>query len=227
MRAPLDELLIQGGAEPCGRQQRLSKRGATARSPLAAEGTTWMPTQPKLAVRAPRRDTMWARWRTLMGSMVLLDLMGGVALLLWGLHMVQTGILRTFGSELRHLLSKALGNRGAAFAAGLGLTALLQSSTATALDEGVICRAGARRACSGARHPARFWRSTSRQASSRARLASKFGASLRAEKCRLNSKTDMSCLQGSARATSRPASWLIRIAKSYLSMSRAISRSSG
>jgi phosphate:Na+ symporter len=68
-----------------------------------------------------------------MGSMVLLDLMGGVALLLWGLHMVQTGILRAYGSELRHLLTKALGNRAAAFAAGLGLTALLQSSTATAL----------------------------------------------------------------------------------------------
>jgi len=68
-----------------------------------------------------------------MGSMVLLDLMGGVALLLWGLHMVQTGILRAFGSELRHLLSKALGSRAAAFAAGLGLTTLLQSSTATAL----------------------------------------------------------------------------------------------
>jgi phosphate:Na+ symporter len=47
--------------------------------------------------------------------------------------MVQTGVLRAFGSELRHLLSKALGNRVAAFAAGLGLTALLQSSTATAL----------------------------------------------------------------------------------------------
>jgi len=69
----------------------------------------------------------------LMGSLVLLDLMGGVALLLWGLHMVQTGILRAFGSELRHLLSKALGNRIAALAAGLGLTTLLQSSTATAL----------------------------------------------------------------------------------------------
>src|SRR5215510_10799191 len=68
-----------------------------------------------------------------MGSIVLLDLMGGVALLLWGLHMVQTGILRAFGSELRHLLSNALGNRLTALAAGLGLTTLLQSSTATAL----------------------------------------------------------------------------------------------
>jgi phosphate:Na+ symporter len=68
-----------------------------------------------------------------MGTLVLLDLMGGVALLLWGLHMVQTGILRAFGSDLRHFLSRALGNRLSAFAAGLGLTALLQSSTATGL----------------------------------------------------------------------------------------------
>ncbi|MFL6810853.1 MAG: Na/Pi cotransporter family protein [Bradyrhizobium canariense] len=68
-----------------------------------------------------------------MGTLVLLDLMGGVALLLWGLHMVQSGILRAFGPDLRHLLGKALGNRASAFAAGLGLTALLQSSTATAL----------------------------------------------------------------------------------------------
>jgi phosphate:Na+ symporter len=68
-----------------------------------------------------------------MGSMVLLDLMGGVALLLWGLHMVHSGILRAFGPDLRLLLSKALHNRFSALAAGLGLTALLQSSTATAL----------------------------------------------------------------------------------------------
>jgi phosphate:Na+ symporter len=68
-----------------------------------------------------------------MGSLVLLDLLGGVALLLWGLHMVLTGVLRAFGPDLRRFLGKALGNRFSAFAAGLGLTALLQSSTATGL----------------------------------------------------------------------------------------------
>jgi phosphate:Na+ symporter len=68
-----------------------------------------------------------------MGSIVLLDLMGGVALLLWGLHMVLSGVLRAFGPDLRRTLGKALGNRFTAFAAGLGLTALLQSSTATGL----------------------------------------------------------------------------------------------
>src|SRR5882757_3214135 len=68
-----------------------------------------------------------------MGSLVLLDLMGGVALLLWGLHMVHSGILRAFGPYLRRLLARALHGRFIAFAAGIGLTALLQSSTATAL----------------------------------------------------------------------------------------------
>jgi phosphate:Na+ symporter len=68
-----------------------------------------------------------------MGTMVLLDLMGGVALLLWGLHMVHSGILRAFGPDLRTLLAKTLNNRFSALAAGIGLTAILQSSTATAL----------------------------------------------------------------------------------------------
>jgi phosphate:Na+ symporter len=68
-----------------------------------------------------------------MGSMVLLDLMGGVALLLWGLHMVLSGVLRAFGPNLRRFLAKALHNRFSAFGAGLCLTALLQSSTATGL----------------------------------------------------------------------------------------------
>jgi phosphate:Na+ symporter len=68
-----------------------------------------------------------------MSSIVLLDLMGGVALLLWGLHMVRSGILRAFGSDLRHFLSKAIGNRVSGFAAGVVLTAILQSSTATGL----------------------------------------------------------------------------------------------
>ena len=68
-----------------------------------------------------------------MGSIVLLDLMGGVALLLWGLHMVRSGIMRAFGAELRRLLSTTLRNRLMALLAGIGVTAFLQSSTATAL----------------------------------------------------------------------------------------------
>ena len=68
-----------------------------------------------------------------MGTTVLLNLVGGIALLLWGLHMVQSGILRAFGADLRRVLGIALRNRFAALLAGVGATALLQSSTATAL----------------------------------------------------------------------------------------------
>jgi phosphate:Na+ symporter len=77
-----------------------------------------------------------------MGSYILLDLAGGVALLLWGLHMVQSGILRAFGTDLRRLLGTALKTRLTAFLAGLGITALLQSSTATGLMTTTFVREG-------------------------------------------------------------------------------------
>jgi phosphate:Na+ symporter len=63
----------------------------------------------------------------------LINLLGAAALLLWGLRMVRTGVLRAFGSQLRNFLSHAMGNRFAAFLGGLGATILLQSSSATAL----------------------------------------------------------------------------------------------
>ncbi|MBS7543957.1 Na/Pi cotransporter family protein [Ancylobacter oerskovii] len=63
----------------------------------------------------------------------LIDLAGFIALLLWGTHMVQTGVQRAFGPRLKSILGAALGNRLRAFAAGLGVTTLLQSSTATGL----------------------------------------------------------------------------------------------
>ena len=66
-------------------------------------------------------------------TLTLLDLAGTVALLLWGVRMVQTGVQRAFGPRLRSLLAQALANRRRAFAAGLGVTTLLQSSTATGL----------------------------------------------------------------------------------------------
>ncbi|HEX5420749.1 MAG TPA: Na/Pi cotransporter family protein [Gammaproteobacteria bacterium] len=66
-------------------------------------------------------------------TLTLLDLAGSIALLIWGVHMVQTGVQRGFGPNLRHMLGAALGNRCTAFLSGLGITAALQSSTATAL----------------------------------------------------------------------------------------------
>jgi phosphate:Na+ symporter len=64
---------------------------------------------------------------------VLINLAGSVALLLWGVHMVQTGVQRSLGPKLRSVLGGALKNRARAFLAGIGVTAALQSSTATGL----------------------------------------------------------------------------------------------
>lgn len=64
---------------------------------------------------------------------MILQLAGFAALLLWGVHMVQTGVQRTFGPKLRAFLASALENRLKAFGAGAAVTIALQSSTATAL----------------------------------------------------------------------------------------------
>ena len=64
----------------------------------------------------------------------LLNLLAGVSLLVWGTHIVRTGILRLYGGDLRRILRRSVArSRFAAFAAGIGVTGLIQSSTATAL----------------------------------------------------------------------------------------------
>jgi phosphate:Na+ symporter len=63
----------------------------------------------------------------------LLNLLAAIALLVWGTHIVRTGMLRVFGESLRGVLGKSFDNRGSALLAGLGVTSLVQSSTATCL----------------------------------------------------------------------------------------------
>jgi phosphate:Na+ symporter len=63
----------------------------------------------------------------------LLNLLAAVALLVWGTHIVRTGILRVYGADLRRILAKSTSNRASAFVAGMGVTGLVQSSSATAL----------------------------------------------------------------------------------------------
>ena len=65
--------------------------------------------------------------------LTLMNLAGSVALLLWGVRMVQTGIQRAFGARLRSFLGTEMQSRWRACLAGIGVTALLQSSTATGL----------------------------------------------------------------------------------------------
>ncbi|MGB1311354.1 MAG: Na/Pi cotransporter family protein, partial [Leucothrix sp.] len=64
---------------------------------------------------------------------LLIQLLGSIALLLWGLRMVRTGIMRAYGTSLKRLAQQAEGRVLPSFASGLLIAALLQSSTATAL----------------------------------------------------------------------------------------------
>ncbi|MGR4869084.1 Na/Pi cotransporter family protein [Variovorax sp. LARHSF232] len=63
----------------------------------------------------------------------LLNLLAAVSLLVWGTHIVRTGMLRLLGGRLRTVIAHSAGNRVRAVLAGLGVTSLVQSSTATNL----------------------------------------------------------------------------------------------
>ncbi len=63
----------------------------------------------------------------------LLNLLAAIALLVWGTHTVRTGMLRVFGENLRQVLAHSFGSRFRSVLAGLGVTSLVQSSTATCL----------------------------------------------------------------------------------------------
>lgn len=66
-------------------------------------------------------------------SLVLVEIVGAVAMLLWAIRLVRTGITRTFGGSLRSFVARAGTNRLTAWMAGFLATTVLQSSTATAL----------------------------------------------------------------------------------------------
>ncbi|WP_442592704.1 Na/Pi cotransporter family protein [Parapusillimonas sp. JC17] len=63
----------------------------------------------------------------------LLNFGGFIALLIWGVHMVQSGVQRAFGAALRTWMGRALNTRLRSFFAGLAITSAIQSSTATGL----------------------------------------------------------------------------------------------
>ena len=63
----------------------------------------------------------------------LLNLLAAIALLVWGTQMVRTGMLRLLGERLRQVLAASVGARWKALIAGLGVTGLVQSSTATSM----------------------------------------------------------------------------------------------
>ena len=65
--------------------------------------------------------------------LILIDIAGGIVLLLWGIRMVRTGVTRAFGSAIRRAIAVATRRRLMAFATGMAVTGILQSSTATAM----------------------------------------------------------------------------------------------
>ncbi|RKS12510.1 phosphate:Na+ symporter [Pseudomonas sp. WPR_5_2] len=65
--------------------------------------------------------------------LTLLNLLSAVALLIWGTHIVRTGILRVYGSNLRHVIGRNMSKRWLAFISGIVVTAMVQSSNATAM----------------------------------------------------------------------------------------------
>ncbi len=67
------------------------------------------------------------------GTTLLLNLAGAIALLLWGTHMISTALLRGFGTQLRNWMGRNLNNRWMALISGIGITGVLQSSTAVSL----------------------------------------------------------------------------------------------
>ena len=65
--------------------------------------------------------------------LTLLNLLSAVALLVWGTHIVRSGIMRVYGADLRRVLSRSVEKKPMAFLAGIGVTAMVQSSNATTL----------------------------------------------------------------------------------------------
>src|SRR3981081_1467336 len=90
----------------------------------------------RLAHRGGRRSPSRAE-RTLPGDtapvtaadLVLFSLLGGTALLLYGVRLVGEGLQRAAGTRLRHILSTLTGYRIRALIVGDGLHAVLQSSS--------------------------------------------------------------------------------------------------
>ena len=64
---------------------------------------------------------------------ILIELLGAIALLLWGLRMVRTGMMRAYGAQLKRLARKNEGRIILMLGSGFLFAILIQSSTATAI----------------------------------------------------------------------------------------------
>ena len=77
------------------------------------------------------------------GTYVLTLIFGAAALLLWGIRMARTGVMRAHGPQIRRVMPKTLRNRFVAMLTGIGAATVLQSSTAVAIFIGSLAGLGA------------------------------------------------------------------------------------
>ena len=82
-------------------------------------------------------------------ALFVLNLAGAVALLLWAVRLIRTGVERAFMTPVRRGLRRATGNRFSAALAGTGAAVLLQSSTAVAMLVGAFAATGSLTAPAG------------------------------------------------------------------------------
>ena len=61
----------------------------------------------------------------------VLTLLGGLCLFLFGMNIMGQALERRAGGKLRNILSKMTSNKGTGFLTGCGVTAIIQSSSAT------------------------------------------------------------------------------------------------
>ena len=64
----------------------------------------------------------------------LLSLLGGLALFLYGMQMMSSGLEAAAGSKMKLILERLTANRFLGVLVGAGITAVIQSSSATTAD---------------------------------------------------------------------------------------------
>lgn len=66
-----------------------------------------------------------------MGMESLFNLLGGLALFLYGMQMMSSGLENAAGNRMQRILERLTANRFLGVAVGAGITAVIQSSSAT------------------------------------------------------------------------------------------------
>ncbi|MDR2112950.1 MAG: Na/Pi cotransporter family protein [Candidatus Accumulibacter sp.] len=77
------------------------------------------------------------------GAYELSMILGAAALLLWGVRMARTGVMRVYGAQIRRVLPRVLNKRAVALLTGAGAATILQSSIAVAVFTSGLAAVGA------------------------------------------------------------------------------------